>query len=105
MSPPAAQMAQQYFGYFQRNRRLQHVVVKTYDSVICRIYVTSAPDKHWFTLEEYDETNKLHVNALILVHTRLTQQTDDDLRAKKWHADIEQAWPGEPRLIPEEISY
>lgn len=91
----------QYYGHFTRNQHTEHVLVTTNTAgKIVAIHVMSAPFRTSFQLSTYDRTNKLQVNALILVNDVLLKQSTEDMLTKKWYATIEQDWPTEARLLP-----
>lgn len=111
---PNQEVRRQYYGNFLWKGSVQHVGVITTGAAITLIRVSSAAVGiengqvvkisflTEFTLENYDPTNKLKVNALIHVNDTLFNQSDADLKRQKWHASIEQNWPAEERLLPAE---
>ncbi len=83
------------FGTFERNRVKYAVHVKfLLGGKIDRIYIASTTMSTWFTLAQYDATNKLHVNAIILVKQAVERLDEGAVLDDR----VEQDWPDDPRL-------
>lgn len=112
----SARMNRQYYGSFRYKKLTEHVVVETFGSTITRLLVSTVIDgtktESWFTLEaynpdldpdtdqshRYDETNKLHFQALFLVFQVLMSDPEDNPKKRVWQAKITQSWPADSRL-------